>query len=594
MVQERPIGIERRLSAILAADVAGYSRLMHTDEEPTHAKFAALLANAVNPAIAEHRGRIVKNTGDGFLAEFSSAVQAVRAAVQFQKLIKELTIGDADETRIAFRVGINIGDVIVEPHDIFGDGVNKAVRLESIAEPGGICVSASVYEHVRGKVDAEFADIGEQHLKNIAHPVRAYAMIRDGGNRASETGRTRQVSPPHFSVVVLPFTNLSGDAEQDYFVDGVTESLTTDLSRIRGSFVIGRHTAFTYRGKVADLKQIGRELNVRYALEGSIQRDRNRLRVNVQLVETETGSHLWADRFDKPVADLLDMQDEIVARLANTVNAQLIEAEARRAENTPNPDAIDLIFRGRHSFNEGLTSSSLTQARLYFERALTIDPENVDAKIWMAAVDVTSSSTFLTDDLPLRLAAAETILLKALSHAPSHPFAHLLLGIVLMHTNRAVQGLAECERALELDRNFADAHAMIGLAKYIMGCGAETEGHVNQALRLSPRDTLAYRWLSPVGFSKLQVGADNEALGWFLRSIEVNRNYPLVHFGLAAALALLGKLNDAYAAAKAGQALDSTFTIRRMKSMSIGNNATFLDGSRRILKGMRVAGVPEG
>lgn len=596
MVQERPIGVERRLSAILAADVAGYSRLMHTDEESTHAKFAALLANAVNPAIAEHRGRIVKNTGDGFLAEFSSAVQAVRAAVQFQKLIKELTRGDANETRIAFRVGINIGDVIVEPHDIFGDGVNKAVRLESIAEPGGICVSASVYEHVRGKVDAEFADIGEQHLKNIAHPVRAYAMIRDGGNRASETRRTRQalVSPPHFSVVVLPFTNLSGDAEQDYFVDGVTESLTTDLSRIRGSFVIGRHTAFTYRGKVADLKQIGRELNVRYALEGSIQRDRNRLRVNVQLVETETGSHLWADRFDKPIADLFDMQDEIVARLANTVNAQLIEAEARRAENTPNPDAIDLIFRGRHSFNEGLTSRSLTQARLYFERALAIDAENVDAKIWMAAVDVTSASTFLTDDHSLHLAAAEKILLKALSSAPNHSWAHLLLGIVLMHTNRADQGLAECERALALDGNLADAHAVIGLAKFLMGCGAETEAHVNQALRLSPRDILAYRWLSPVGFSKLQIGADAEAVSWFLRAIESNRNYPLVHFGLAAALALLGKLHEAQAAAKAGQTLDPTFTIRRLKSLSMNNSATFLDGIRRILRGMRMAGVPQG
>jgi len=596
MVQERPIRVERRLSAILAADVAGYSRLMHTDEELTHAKLAALLADVVNPAIAEHRGRIVKNTGDGFLAEFSSAVQAVRAAVQFQALIKELTIGDPDETRIAFRVGINIGDVIVEPHDIFGDGVNKAVRLESIAEAGGICVSASVYEHIRGKVDAEFADMGEQYLKNIAHPVRAYAMIRDGGNPASETRRIRQdpVSPPHFSVVVLPFTNLSGDGEQDYFVDGVTESLTTDLSRIRGSFVIGRHTAFTYRGKVADLKQIGRELNVRYVLDGSIQRDRNRLRVNVHLVDTETGSHLWADRFDKPIADLLDMQDEIVPRLANAANAQLIEAEARRAENTPNPDAMDLIFRGRHSFNEGLTSGSLTQARVYFERALAIEAENIDATVWLAAVDVTSSSIFLIDDLSLRLATAETVLLKALSHAPNHPFAHLLLGIVLMHTNRALQGLAECERALELDRNFADAHAMIGLAKYMMGCGAETEAHVNEALRLSPRDILAYRWLSPVGFSKLQVGADNEAVGWFLRAIEVNRNYPLVHFGLAAALALLGKPNDAYAAAKAGQALDPTFTIRRAKSISIGNSAAYLEGSRRILKGLRMAGVPEG
>lgn len=365
MEQDRPSRVDRRLSAILAADVAGYSRLMHTDEEPTHAKLAALLADAVNPAIAEHGGRIVKNTGDGFLAEFLSAVQAVRAAVQFQARIRELTIGDVDGRRIAFRVGVNIGDVIVEPHDIFGDGVNQAARLESIAEPGGICISASVYEHVRGKVDAEFVNMGEQSLKNIAHPVRAYAMVRDGINLGSQTGRRAPFSPPRLSIVVLPFADLSSDPEQAYFVDGITESLTTDLSQIEGAFVIGRHTAFTYKGKPVDLKQLGCELNVRYVLEGTVQRSGDRLRINVQLVDAGTGGHLWADRFDKPVGDLFDMQDEIVARLANTLNAKLIEAEARRAENTLHPDAMDLFFQGRHSFNKGVTSKSLTQARLF-------------------------------------------------------------------------------------------------------------------------------------------------------------------------------------------------------------------------------------
>ena len=302
MVQERPVRVERRLSAILAADVAGYSRLMHNDEEATHAKLTALLADGVEPAIAEHGGRIVKNTGDGFLAEFPSAVEAVRAAVQFQTRIKELTIGEAEDRRIAFRVGVNIGDVIVEPHDIFGDGVNIAARLESIAEPGGICISSSAYDQVRGKVGVEFADLGEQNLKNIARPVRAYAVVRDGPSPATQAERARlgPLSPPRLSIVVLPFANLSGDPEQDYFVDGVTESLTTDLSRISGSFVIGRHTAFTYKGKAVDLKQIGRELNVRYVLEGSVQRGGNRLRVNVQLIDAETGNHLWAERFDKP------------------------------------------------------------------------------------------------------------------------------------------------------------------------------------------------------------------------------------------------------------------------------------------------------
>src|SRR5215471_7643907 len=268
MVQERPVRVERRLSAILAADVVGYSRLMHSDEEATHAKLTALLTEAVQPAIAEHSGRIVKTTGDGFLAEFPSAVEAVRAAVYFQTRIHELTIGDVEDRRIVFRVGINIGDVIAEPHDIFGDDVNIAVRLESIAEPGGICISSSGYNHVRGKVGVEFVDMGEQNLKNIARPVRAYAVVRERRSPATYVQSER----PRLSIVVLPFANLSGDPAQEYFVDGVTESLTTDLSRIRGSFVIGRHTAFTYKGQPVNIKQVGRELNVRYVLEGSVQR----------------------------------------------------------------------------------------------------------------------------------------------------------------------------------------------------------------------------------------------------------------------------------------------------------------------------------
>src|SRR6266478_9316078 len=384
MAHERPGRIERRLSAIMAADVAGYSRLMHNDEEATHTDLTALLADVVEPAIAEHGGRIVKNTGDGFLAEFPSAVEAVRAAMQFQARIRELTTGDAEDRRIAFRVGVNIGVVIVEPHDIFGDGVNIAARLESIAEPGGICISSSAYEHVRGKVGAEFVDMGEQKLKNIDRPVRAYAAVLA---TQAESARPNPLSPPHLSIVVLPFANLSGDPAQDYFVDGVTESLTTDLSRIRGSFVIGRHTAFTYKDKAVDLKEIGRELNIRYVLEGSVQRSGNRLRVNVQLVDAKTAHHLWSERFDKPVAALFDMQDEIVSRLANTLNAQLIAAEARRAERAPHPDATDLCFQGAAWFNMGRTLENMAQARGFYERALALEPGNVEALVGTAWVN---------------------------------------------------------------------------------------------------------------------------------------------------------------------------------------------------------------
>jgi TolB-like protein len=274
---------------------------------------------------------------------------------------------------------------------------------------------------------------------------------------------------------VLPFANLSGDPEQDYFVDGVTESLTTDLSRISGSFVIGRHTAFTYKGKAVDLKKIGRELNVRYVLEGSVQRSGNRLRVNVQLIDAEPGNHLWAERFDKPIADLFDMQDEIVSRLANTLNAQLIDAEARRAQNTLHPDAMDLHFLGRSSFNKGQTLENLTQARGYFERALALDPGNIEALIDTAFVDLAVAGSFLTDDRTARVAGAEKALMKALSLAPQKPRAHALLGIAQIQTNRAAPGIAECEQALALDPNLAYAHASIGAAKIYIERPAETE-----------------------------------------------------------------------------------------------------------------------
>jgi len=596
MVEERPVRVERRLSAILAADVAGYSRLMHHDEEATHAKLTALLADNVTPAIAEHGGRIVKNTGDGFLAEFSSAVEAVRAAVQFQTCIKELTISEVEDRRIAFRVGINIGDVIVEPHDIFGDGVNVAARLESIAEPGGICISSSAYDQVRGKVGVEFADLGEQNLKNIARPVRAYAVVRDGFRSATQVGRSREgpLSPPRLSIVVLPFANLSGDPEQDYFVDGVTESLTTDLSRISGSFVIGRHTAFTFKGKAVDLEQIGRELNVRYVLEGSVQRNGNRLRVNVQLIDAETGNHLWAERFDKPVTDLFDMQDEIVARLANTLDAQLIAAEARRAERSLHPNSMDLFFQGKACWNKGFAPEYMTQARDFFERSLALDPNNIDAMVFVAAVHIVVGAGFQTDDRAAHLAVAETTLTKALSHAPNHAFAHLALGVVQSTTNRVAQGVAEYERALALDRNLADAHAFIGEARTYMGRAAETEAHINEAFRLSPRDIFAFNWLLLIGYAKLQLNADAEAVSCFRRSIEANRNYPVTHFALAAALVLLGSLDEARAAAKAGLALDQSFTIRRYRNGAPSDNPTYLASRERVYEGMRMAGVPEG
>ena len=317
MEQEQPVRVGRRLAAIVAADVAGYSRLMGLDEVGT-ARTLREHRKVTDALVAKHGGRLVKTTGDGVLLEFPSVVDAVECAVAVQAVMAQRNEGVPQDRRMLFRIGINLGDILIEGDDILGDGVNVAARLEGIAEPGGICISSSAYEQVRGKVAVEFTDLGEQTLKNIARPIRAYAV---GLSANAHQTAPLPSSAPRLSIVVLPFANIGGDPEQEYFVDGVTESLTTDLSRISGAFVIARNTAFTFKGKAVDVKKLGRELNVRYVLEGSVQRGGNRLRVNVQLIDAETGNHLWAERFDKPVADLFDMQDEIVSRLANTLDA---------------------------------------------------------------------------------------------------------------------------------------------------------------------------------------------------------------------------------------------------------------------------------
>jgi len=591
--------VERKLTAILAADVGGYSRLMAADEEGTLAGLKSHRRELVDPKIKEHRGRIIKTTGDGMLVEFASVVDAVRCAIDVQRGMAVRNQEVVPDRRIEFRVGINIGDVIVDGDDIYGDGVNIAARLENIAELGGVCVSATVRDHVLDKLGFAFDDLGDQNVKNIPRPVRVY-RVQFGDDQtnhvvSSQPASQRIVSvAPRLSIVVLPLTNIGGDPEQEYFVDGVTESLTTDLSRISGSFVIGRNTAFTYKGKAVDLKQVGNELGVRYVLEGSVQRGGNRLRVNIQLIDAESGKHLWAERFDKPLADLFDMQDEIVAHLANQLGTELVAAEARRSERAPQPDSMDLYFQGLASVNRGLTPEYMAQARGFFERALALDPGNIEALVGTAMVDSLVGGSFFVDDRAARFAAAETTLIKALSLAPNHAIAHYLLGFVQISTNRAGQGIAECERALALDRNLAGAHAEIGLAKYNIGRAEETEAHIREALRLSPRDTSAYAWKAFAGYAKLYLGSDEEAAAWLHRAIETNRSYSLQHFALACALAHLGQLDDARAAVQAGLALNPTFTLRRFRAGTSSNNPTFLAQRERIYDGMRKAGVPEG
>jgi TolB-like protein len=548
------------LSAILAADVAGYSRLMGLDEVGTARTLREHRA-ASDALVAAHGGRVVKTTGDGVLLEFPSVVDAVECAIAVQAMMAERNDGVPPDRRMLYRIGINLGDILIDGDDILGDGVNVAVRLEGIAAAGGICISASAYEQVRGKVAAGFADMGERNLKNIARSVRAYAVVGDGLVAEAKNGLASGASSaPHLSIVVLPFANVSGDPKQDYFVDGMTESLTTDLSRIAGSFVIARNSAFSYKGKSPDVRQIGRELNVRYVLEGSVQRSGKRLRTNVQLVDAETGNQLWAERFDKPVVDLFDMQDEIVSRLANALDAQLTEAEARRAERSQNPNAMDLYFQGRACFNKGISLKYTAEARGFYERALALDPGNIEALVGMGIVDVTFGPGFMADDRAAYLASAETAATRALSLAPNHATAHLLLGVVKLFTNRGSQGIAECERASALDRNLADAHAWIGYGKHVIGCPAETETHISEALRLSPRDIYAFRWMWILALAKFQLDAVAEGVAWMRRSLEANRNQPIAHFLLGAMLAQLGEPDEARAAVQTGLAFDPGFT----------------------------------
>jgi len=359
--------------------------------------------------------------------------------------------------------------------------------------------------------------------------------------------------------------------------------------------VIACNTAFTYKGKPLDVKSIGRDLNVRYVLEGSVQRGGNRLRLNVQLIDAETGNHLWAERFDKPLADLFDMQDEIVARLAGALNTELVAAEARRAEQTPTPDSMDLYFQGMAWLNKGQTPDHVAQARSFFDRALAADPGNVDALVGSARADAVAGINLLVADCMTVFAAAEVKLTKALSAVPDHARGHMYLGLVDIFTKRAAEGIAECEHALALDRNLASAHHTIGFGKICTGHAEETEAHVGEALRLSPRDTLAYIWMTNAGVAKLHLCIWDQAVAWFRRAIEANRNFPPAYFWLGAALAQLGRLDEARSAVKAGFALTPTFAISHARTAwtARSNDPTYVAQLESIVDGMRKAGVPE-
>jgi len=413
-------------------------------------------------------------------------------------------------------------------------------------------------------------------------------------NDAQGTSGAPVAHAPRLSIVVLPFDDLGGHPEREYFVDGITESLTTDLSRIPDAFVIARNTAFTYKGKAVDVKQLGRELGVRYALEGSVLYAGERLRVNVRLVDAESGAQVWSERFDMRSGELFEAQDEIVAHLARAMDAQLTEAEARRAERSQSadPNALDLVFRGWAAFNRGNDPASLLLAERFFDQALALAPGNVKALVGMAVSKLAFAANYTTDDRATYLTAAEQAAMMALALAPNEARAHGALAWVYMATNRPEPGIAEAERSIALDRNLAPSYAAIGWAKPMLGRAEETEGHIAQAFRLSPRDTFAYVWCHIAGVAKLSLGRDDEAVAWLRRAVEVNRMYPLAQFTLAAALAQQGKTAEARAAAAAGLALVPSFSVRRYREGAPSDNPTYLAYRQHIYVGLLKAGVP--
>jgi len=595
----RPMPPVRRLAAILAADVAGYSRLIGADETGTLGRLRTIRSELIDPSIAAHNGRLVKTTGDGFLVEYGSVVDALRSAIEIQAGIAERNAPIPQHQRIEFRIGLNVGDVVVEDGDIFGDGVNVAARLEGLAEPGGICVSARVQEDAGGRLDLHFEDMGEQQLKNIARPVRVY-RLRDATELASATvprvtSIPQTIIAQRLSIVVRPFANLSNDPEQEYFADGITEDLTTDLSRIANMFVISRNTAFTYRKRPVDTKQIGRELGVRYVLEGSVRRSDQQVRVNAQLVDAETGAHLWADRFDRDMGDLFRLQNEITGQIARALQFELNVADARRS--TEHPDALDYILRGRAAWWKSTFRSANAEALDLFERALVLDPSAVEAQIWMALMLINRMLNLKSDAPEIGIKRADELIARALVVSPNSAWAHYVKGQVLRAQSRFEDAAVEYETAITFDRNLANAYARLGSCKLNSGSVDEVTPPVEYAIRLSPRDRNLpdFYWL--IGAAHLLRARIDEAVGWLEKSRSAYAGTDRIHAALAASYALKGETERASVALDEARRLSGRYSsIACLKATPRqGLEAPKLRAlaESTYFAGLRKAGMPE-
>ena len=628
MAEERLLN--RRLAAILAADIAGYSRLMHEDEAATVRDLKAH-QSVILPLIGRHGGRIIDTAGDGILAEFPSVIAATECAVQIQTVMAERNEGVPEHRRMRFRIGINLGDVIHDDARIYGDGINIAARLETLAEPGGVLVSSTVYDHVRGKLPFTFVDAGERQLKNIEQPVRTYRVLIPGvaftpgaapfirtitadrrrwivlglaallvllaaGGAWWVSSRADGTQAPRLSIVVLPFTNLSGDPNQDYFADGVTEDLTTDLSRLAGSFVISRNTAFTFKGKAVDARQIGRELGVRYVLEGSVRRTGRTVRVNAQLIDAGSGAHLWAEQMDVDQGTLTTSQDNfgIASRLARTLSVELVNVEGRRAPRA-NPDAVDLTMRGWSILNAAPQQDEAKKSVTVFEDALRIDPDNSQARVGLAHALTLIHRNRWDPERALILARADEAVTRAIALSPNYAHAHYVKAEVLALSGRFDAALATYDRAIALDPNHAAAYVARGRSLIAIGRAAETVAPVEKAIRLSPRDPDLFIWYYVLCHAHTHLARDAQAIEWCLKSTATGKSFWGAWTDLASAYAWRGQKAEAAAAVAELLKVRPGFTVEQLAQDGSGysDNPTFRKEFERIVEGARKAGLPE-
>jgi adenylate cyclase len=583
-----PDQTKRKLAAIFAADIAGYSQLMGADEEGTLARLKELRSELIDPKNKQHRGRVVKTTGDGILIEFPSVVDAVRCAIEVQKGMVERNTDVPQEKRIEFRVGVNLGDVMIEGRDLYGDGVNIAARLEGIAEPGGICISQTVLNHARDKVPFDVEDAGEQTLKNIARPVHVYRIIIDPSRRpAAPRAETPALAlPDKPSVAVLPFTNMSGDPEQEYVSDGVVEDVITALSRYPSLFVIARNSSFTYKGRTVDVRQVGRELGVRYVLEGSVRKAGNRIRVTAQLIEAATSNHVWAERYDRDLADIFAVQDELTEALTTALAPAIADAELRRAMRRP-PGSLDAwaaYQRGLWHLSKATADDDETAAE-FFKQAIDLDPNFGGGYSALALYQLQAAALYQKLDLRDAQRSAEALARRAVGLDGADAEARSCLGWGLQARGEADGALAEIDRALSMSPNLAIAHGHRGATLIFAGRPKEGLTALEKCIRLDPRDPyLAVRLL--------HVTAGLYFCGEYQASLEAAKrlrrsypDFPMIHRWSAAALGQLGRITEAKeelekATSLAPGAFDM-YVRKRAPWFRPEDHAHLLDGLRR-------------